>query len=227
MSTPPDVRIKQRSMIDGYVSIEIHRRMKPVYGDSCMDGKNVRKWAWRAKRCCARKMSVFDEHRPGQPISETCDENKSRVDAMIQENHRIKQRDITLQLGISQEREQHIIALLNYRKVSTRWVPRQLTYPMKEQRKTVSQELLNRYCFELDNFINIGTGDESWIHRYDPENKRKSMEYRHPGSQSVKKFKTTTVKVMLIIFWGASDVLYTEFLTKGLTVNSDRYCATL
>ncbi|GFU91342.1 hypothetical protein TNCV_2541101 [Trichonephila clavipes] len=50
------------------------------------------------------------------------------------------------------------------------------------------------------------------------------MEYRHPGSQSDKKFKTlmTETKVMLTIFWGASGVLYTEFLTKGLTVNSNR-----
>jgi hypothetical protein len=37
---------------------------------------------------------------------------------------------------------------------------------------------------------NIATGDESWVHHYDPENKRQSMEYRHPVSPSVKKFKT-------------------------------------
>ncbi|GFW76372.1 hypothetical protein TNCV_1581511 [Trichonephila clavipes] len=55
------------------------------------------------------------------------------------------------------------------------------------------------------------------------------MEYRHPGSPSVKKFKTLTsaAKVGLTIFWDASGVLYTEFLTKELTVNSDRYCAAL
>ncbi|GFU04642.1 hypothetical protein TNCV_4377201 [Trichonephila clavipes] len=55
------------------------------------------------------------------------------------------------------------------------------------------------------------------------------MEYRHLGSPSVKEFKTlmSATKVMLTIFWDESDVLYTEFLTKGLKVNSDRYCATL
>ena len=64
---------------------------------------------------------------------------------------------------------------------------------------------------------------------YDPENKRQSMEYRHPGSPSVKKFTTvpSAKKFMLTIFWGARGMLYTEFLTKGSTVNSDRYCATL
>ena len=37
---------------------------------------------------------------------------------------------------------------------------------------------------------NIAIGDEPWVHHYDPENKRQSIEYRHPGSPSVKKFKT-------------------------------------
>ncbi|GFY44036.1 histone-lysine n-methyltransferase setmar-like protein [Trichonephila inaurata madagascariensis] len=107
-------------------------------------------------------MSACDEHRPGRSISATCDENRSRVDAMIQENRRIEQRDIALQLGISQERVQHIIETINYRKVSARWVPRQLTDSMKEQRKTVAHELLARYRLEGDDFLkNTATGNES------------------------------------------------------------------
>jgi len=55
------------------------------------------------------------------------------------------------------------------------------------------------------------------------------MEYHHPGSPSVKKYKTvpSAKKVMLTIFWDARGVLYMEFLTEGSMANSDRYCATL
>jgi histone-lysine N-methyltransferase SETMAR len=55
------------------------------------------------------------------------------------------------------------------------------------------------------------------------------MEHRHPGSPSVKKFKTVPSgkRVMLNIFWDARGVLYMVFLAKESTVNSDRYCATL
>jgi len=63
---------------------------------------------------------------------------------------------------------------------------------------------------------NIATGDESWVHHYYPENKRQSMEYRHPGSPSVKKFKTvpSAKKVLFTSFWDARALLYTEIRTK-------------
>ena len=83
-----------------------------------VDVINVRKWVRCAKSCCAGEMSVLDEHRSGRPISVTRDENQCRVGAMIQENRRIKQTDIALKLGISQERMHHINETLNYRKVA-------------------------------------------------------------------------------------------------------------
>ena len=101
--------------------------MEAVYGDGCMDVKNICKWVRRAKSCCAGEMSVLDEHRLERPISVTRDENQCRVGATIQENRRIKQTDIALKLGISQERVYHVTETLNYRKFCARWVPRQLT----------------------------------------------------------------------------------------------------
>jgi len=91
---------------------------------------------------------------------------------MIQENRRIKQRDIALKLGISEERVRRVTETLNYRKVCARWAPRQFTDPMKEHRKTAAQELLNRYHLYGDDFLkNIATGDKSWVHHYDPKTK--------------------------------------------------------
>ena len=72
--------------LEGCAPIEIHRHMKAVYGDGCVDVQNVRKWVWCAKSCCAGEMSVLDEHRSGRPISVTRDENQCRVVAMIEEN---------------------------------------------------------------------------------------------------------------------------------------------
>ena len=60
--------------------------------------------------------SVLDLHRSGRPISVTRDKNQYTVDATIQADRRIKQRDIALKLSISQERVHRIIQTLNCRK---------------------------------------------------------------------------------------------------------------
>jgi len=47
---------------------------------------------------------------------------------------------------------------------------------------------------EGDQFLlNIVTGDESWIHHFDPEEKRLSMQYRHTSSPRPKKFQNNAV----------------------------------
>ena len=53
MSASIDFRIKQRSVkefltLEGCTPIEIHRHVKAVYCDGCMDVKNVCKWVWHA-----------------------------------------------------------------------------------------------------------------------------------------------------------------------------------
>jgi hypothetical protein len=91
MSASTNFHIKRRSVIEfltleGFVPIKIHRHMKAVFGNGYMDVKNVHKWVWHAKRCCAGEMSVLDEQGPGQPFSVTRDVTQCRVDAMIHEN---------------------------------------------------------------------------------------------------------------------------------------------
>lgn len=53
----------------------------------------------------------------------------------------------------------------------------------------------------------IFTGDKTWIHHYEPETKRHSMEWKHPQSPTRKKFKTQSLpeNVMLMVFLGFSS----------------------
>ncbi|GFR29243.1 histone-lysine N-methyltransferase SETMAR [Trichonephila clavata] len=62
---------------------------------------------------------------------------------MIRANRRITIDEVAEELGISHERAQNIIHdILRYRKVSARWLPRQLTSTHQEQRMAVSLEHL-------------------------------------------------------------------------------------
>ena len=80
-----------------------------------------------------------------------------------------------------------------------------LTPEKKQKCVEICEELLKRYREEGDQFLlNIVTGDESWIHLFDPEEKRLSMEYRHTSSPRPKKFKTmpSAGKILLTVFYG-------------------------
>jgi len=65
---------------------------------------------------------------------------------------------------------------LGYRKVCTRWVPKELTVVHKRQCVEVVTQFVRR-CEEDPSILErIVTGDETWGHYYDPESKRQSIE---------------------------------------------------
>ena len=68
------------------------------------------------------------------------------------------------------------------------------------------------------------TGDESWIHHYQPESRRQSMEWTHPGSPARNKVKTVSSgKIRVTPFWDEDGVLIVDFLEAGQAINSERY----
>ena len=186
MATSNDLLVKQRSVIEflaaeGCSAANIHARMKTVYGEMCISDSAVRKWVRIFKETIVR-----DRKRSGRPLSASDTAHREKVDCMIRANRRVKQKEIADEVGISKERVHHIVTtVLGYRKVSARWVPRQLTAEMKAQRKEMCTQLIERFSTEGEAFLQrIVTGDESWVHHYDPECKAQSMEYRHKTSPS-------------------------------------------
>ena len=153
----------------------------------------------------AKETTVRDRKRPRRPVSATDTMHQQKVDEMIVANRRVKQKDIANAPDISKERVHYIITVhLGYRKVSARWVPRQLTVEMKAQRKTICTQLLERFTYDGERFQrSIITSGESWVHHYDPESKMQSMQYQHKNSPAPKKFKVVASarKVLLTIFW--------------------------
>ena len=143
--------------------------------------------------------------------------HQDRVEELIRGNRRVKQKEIAVALGVSKERVGHIIGVLAFRKVCARWVPRMLSDEMKAERVRFSRELLERFEKEGEDFFKkIIPGDKTWVHHYNSENKRQSVEYRHKESPHPKKFKTQASdgKVMLTVF-GIRNVLFLQnFLKK-------------
>ncbi|GFO14069.1 histone-lysine N-methyltransferase SETMAR-like protein [Plakobranchus ocellatus] len=168
MATSNDLFIKQRSVIEvlaaeGCSAATIHARMKTVYGEMFISDYAVRKWVRIFKGEDPRETILRDRKRSGKPLSASVTAHREKVDCMIRANRRVKQKEIANAEGILKERVHHIVtAVLGYRKVSARWVPRQLTVEMKAQRKDMCTQLLERYSAEGEVFLQrILTGDES------------------------------------------------------------------
>lgn len=211
----------------GTSPIEIHRELISAYGPNVMDIKNVRKWC---REFSGGRTNVHDE--PGRGRPSISDEVVARVDELVREDRRLTVREICAMIpDVSKTTVDKILRdTLGFNKVCARWVPRQLTDEHKRKRIESSREFLRRHEEEGEQFLDsIVTGDETWVHYFTPESKQKSMQWRHPSSPTVKKFKTTPSagKIMATVFWDRHGVLLIEYLPRGQTINADRYAQTL
>ncbi|XP_029641889.1 uncharacterized protein LOC115216564 [Octopus sinensis] len=111
---------------------------------------------------------------------------------MVMVNRRVIIVKVALTLQISHDSAyQNIHEDLGFHKVCERCVPRELTAEHKRKRLDVCQHLLNRYNNEGEEFGGrIVTEHETWVHHYEAESIRQSIEGKHPGSPAMKKFKT-------------------------------------
>ena len=231
-----DVPQKQRAVIDFLVSEgeppkKIFEILVKVYGDASIAYSTVKKWVSRIKdeEDDPSLSSLQDRRRSGRPSSAVNSGNSNEVEKLIRDDRQITIYDIAECVGVSYGSAVNIVNDLGFAKVCTRWGPRQLLDFHKQARFEACSELIECHKSDKSFLSRIVTGDETWIRHYEPESKRSSMEWRHPMSPRVKKFKSqrSAGKSMATVFWDIEGVILTDFMPKGTTVNSDVYVDTL
>ena len=74
---------------------------------------------------------------------------------------------------------------LRMKKVSASWVRRMLSEEQKKMRVDVCTDVFSRLQVDPPTFLaRIVTHDETWVHHFDPETKRRSMIWKHLGSST-------------------------------------------
>jgi len=207
--------------------VEIHHCMLAQYGQCTMSQRKVFEWVKRFKLC---RTHVTGEDRSSRPSTSRTQDHIDKADAMIREDRWIMVSEVAAHLDISYGSTYAILHDdLGYRKVCARWVPKELTVVHKRQRVEVVTQFARRYEEDPSFLERIVTGDETWVHHYDPESKRQSMEWRHSSFPTQKKFKRqpSAKKVMLTLFWDMHGPILVHFQAHGQTVNSANYCAML
>lgn len=211
----------------GVQPIDIHRQLTEVYGDKCIDVKNVRKWC---REFAGGRTEIHDVERSGRPS--ISDETVEKIEQILRQDRRITIHELSLRVPeISESSIQRILSeKLDYRKVCARWVPRMLTEDHKRQRVETSRQFLQQWADQKEEFLDsVVTGDETWVFHFTPETKQQSREWRHSTSPKPRKFKQTQSagKVMASVFWDRKGILLIDFMPPGTTINADRYCETL
>ena len=151
---------------------KIHWCMADVYGDSSPKYSTVAKWSAEFKH---GRDSLEDDPRPGRPADVISHEMIDRVERLVLNNRRIKVAELASECGISNGSVYTIIhEHLGMSKVSARWVPRNLNMQDRQQRVESSQELLEVYNANPEDFhARLVTGDETWLHHWDPDTKKR------------------------------------------------------
>ena len=115
------------------------------------------------------------------------------------------------------------------RKVYTKWVPKLLTPLERANRVECSEVLLQESEEDPIGFLGrIVTGDETWIHHYDPLSQLEAKVWKKPGEKtpSRPRIQRSTGKIMMTIFWDNEGILLMDYLSHGDTI-SGRYYASL
>ena len=116
----------------------------------------------------------------------TADENIETVERIVMRDRQISVRRVAYELAISKTTTHEIMnSHMGMKKVCTQWVPKLLTPIQRTNRVDCYQELLQQSEVNLDNYFDcIVTGDESWIHRYDPLSQLEAKIWKRLGEQT-------------------------------------------
>ena len=150
-----DVKQKQRAVIEfltkeGCTAVNIHRRLRNVFGEATIDESNVRRWVKKFKEGETR---VQDKPRSGRPLTAATEENQNKVNDMIRADQCITVRKIVKELGCGHSAVEQIIHNLGYRKVGAKWIPRQWTADFEEKNLNMCPELLEAFEAHKDIFF--------------------------------------------------------------------------
>jgi hypothetical protein len=147
------------------------------------------------------------------------------ITAAIEKDRRITVRELAATHGLPIGTVHAILKEdLGLVKKSARWVPKLLSSEQKKERVASSRDflaLLRRHSLALLN--NIVTMDESAVSFHTPETKRASKEWVKKGLPGPRKAKVhaTRTKKMVLVFFDAKGVIYTNYVPKGETVNAE------
>ena len=213
--------IKARSKL-GCSLKKLMTEISTAFGPSCVSYDTVRRWK---KKSESGVESIKNAPKSGRPKSAS--EIVSKIKEIIEGDARFTVRDIAQKVGISLSTVHLILKKhLKVRKISARWVPHLLTDEQKRQRVKVAKKLLQMFPkYDKKQFANVVTGDETWVHYFEPVRKvsNKIWATKHSKRPIIAKRSLSTKKVLYAIFFSGEGVAIKVPVKKGKSIMGKYY----
>jgi [histone H3]-lysine36 N-dimethyltransferase SETMAR len=173
------------------------------------------------------KGKLFEDlPRSGRPITETNFANVQRVRSFIEEDPWCTYDDIEEESSLSRGTILRIIHdHLKLHKVTSRWVPYQLSEQNKADRVRICRDNLAKFEDEKWRLCDVVTGDEVWIYFKQSGRKQSNKSWVAKGEKSRKVVKPSRYlpKAMFTLFFKTTGVVHLSYLEKGKTINHNTY----
>ena len=195
-----------------------------AFGPSCVSYDTVRRWK---KKFESGVESIKNASKSGRPKSASLKEIISKIKEIIEGDARFTVRDIARKVGISLSMVHLILKKhLKVRRISARWVPHLLTDEQKRQWVKVAKKLLQMFPkYDKKQFANVVTGDETWVHYFEPVRKvsNKIWATKHSKRPIIAKRSLSTKKVLYAIFFSGEGVAIKVPVKKGKSITGKYY----
>ena len=171
--------------------------------------------------------SVEDASHARRPKTVTLQKIVEKVTNWVATDTRFTTRHIAKCVGISVGAAHTILRRdLKMRKISARLIPHLVTKEQKLARVRIAKQLLKQFPkYNSRSFANIITGDETWVHFYEPKRKIQNKIWATKGGKRpcIAKRTMSIKKVMYVIFFTNQGPAIQIAVPKGKYVNARFY----
>jgi len=207
----------------GVAPVNIHKELELALGDSAPSYRTVARWASEFN---SGREDVKDDPRSGRPVTTVTPANIERIRQLIDEDPHITYDEIEAETLINKFSIHEIIhGALKLKKVTSRWVPHELTLKNRQDRVKICQENLAIYRDGPGRLCDILTGDETWIYLKQLSRKSSNASWVSEGEEprTIARRDRFEPKIMFSIFFRTSGPVLVHAVEKGKTIDNQYY----